>query len=542
MAFDMYEKRIEKEAHDLQDMNAVNRIWNIDHTIWKPESTEITNRLGWLNIAGEMEEKIEEINDLVQEAICAGYNRAVLLGMGGSSLAPEVFKRTFGVKAGYLDVWVLDSTDPGTVLTYADQLDAERTLFIVSTKSGGTVETFSFFKYFYNWMLDKLGKDKVGAHFIAITDPGSALEALAKSLNFRKTFINNPNIGGRFSALSFFGLVPAALLGIDLYQLLKRTKDMMAVCQKTTISRQENTGAYFGAVMSAMAAEGKNKLTFVMSDAIVSFGDWVEQLIAESTGKEGKGILPVVGEPQVEASFYGNDRVFVHLAMKGDTTQTNWLSSLENAGHPVLNVELEDIYDLGKLFFLWEMATAVSGIQLGINPFDQPNVESAKVSARAMVAAYHETGALPEDVPASLDAKALSQFLGDSTFGYIAIQAYVQPTPETDNALKQLQALLLKKYKVAVTIGYGPRFLHSTGQLHKGDSGEGRFVQITSQGPRDASIPDEAGKSESAMSFQVLKMSQALGDKEALTLAGRQVIRFHITEPVAKGIETLLGV
>ena len=536
-----FQNRIQKEINALQSMNAISRIWNIDHTVWKPEPTEIANRLGWLTIADEMETRVEEINDLVQEAICAGYTQAVLLGMGGSSLAPEVFQRTFGTKEGFLDLWVLDSTDPGTVLTYADKLDAAKTLFIVSTKSGGTVETLSFFKFFYNWMQEK-GIGDVSNHFIAITDPGSKLETMAKDLNFRKTFINNPNIGGRFSALSFFGLVPAALLGADLYELLKRTKDMMSVCQKTELAPEKNMGGFIGAVMSALAAEGRNKLTFVMSDAVISFGDWVEQLIAESTGKEGKGILPVVGEPEAEPSIYGEDRIFINITMKGDSSKKAWLDSLAAAGHPVLTLEMNDLYDLGKQMFVWEMATAVSGIEMQINPFDQPNVESAKVSARAMVTAFEETGSLPEDTPEEPSSTVLDDFLNDTKTGnYIAIQAYVQPTPETNVALKQLQAKLQKQYQVAVTTGYGPRFLHSTGQLHKGDSGQGRFIQITADSARDADIPNEAGKPESGMSFQVLKMSQALGDKEALKQAGRKVIRFHVTGDIPKGITTLIG-
>jgi len=495
------------------------RIWARDHTLWKPQPTEIVNRLGWLDIAERMQGELPAIQALVEAVRAAGYTNVLLLGMGGSSLAPEVFSKTFGPQPGAPTLAVLDSTDPGAVLAFADRLLLDKTLFIVSTKSGGTVETLSFFKFFYNRVVEAVGTEHAGAHFMAITDPGSSLATLAADYHFRATFLNDPNIGGRYSALSFFGLVPAALLGIDLPTLLDRA----------TAAARHNMGGDLGAIIGTLAREGRDKLTFFTSPQIASFGDWVEQLVAESTGKEGKGILPVVGEPIAPPTAYDDDRLFVHLSIAGDTSLDAELAALEAAGYPVLRLSLNDLYDLGAQFFTWELATAVAGHFLQVNPFDQPNVESAKVLARKMVKTYVETGMLPpgEAVPPSADA--LRRFMAQAHPGdYVALQAYIQPTPEADAALNALRLGLRDRYKLATTVGYGPRFLHSTGQLHKGDRGNGLFIQFTADAWRDAAIPDVAGQSGSAISFGVLEMAQALGDYQALRDAGRRVIRFHL--------------
>jgi transaldolase/glucose-6-phosphate isomerase len=550
------EPAVEKALVDLRDHSIMARIWKHDHTVWKPDPTEITNRLGWLHSPEVMVDAIPEINAFVESVRAEGYTHALLLGMGGSSLAPEVFRFTFGVKPNYLDLAVLDSTDPDAVLAYAKRLDPAKTLFIVSTKSGGTVETFSFFKYFYNWTAEKIGREKTGAHFIAITDPGSGLADTAKKYNFRKTFLNDPNIGGRYSALSYFGLVPAALLGMDLSLLLERAQTMACNSEGCNCPHGgDNSSAKLGAIMGELAVAGRDKVTLVASPPIKYFGAWAEQLLAESTGKEGKGILPVDGEELGAPEVYANDRLFVYLRLEGDTTHDAQFEALRQAGHPVVQLNLRDLYDLGAEFFRWEMATIVTGRRLGINPFDQPNVESAKVLARQMVAAYQKEGKLPEQTPSlrangvavysDITAKtlhdALNKFLTQANSGrdYVALQAYVQPMPETDAALQKLRTKIQTSLRLATTVGYGPRFLHSTGQLHKGDAGNGLFIQFTSDPKQDAAIPDEAGESKSAMTFGVLKLAQALGDRQALLDAGRRVIRFHLGKDVVGELQKL---
>ncbi len=528
--FGSLQKYIDAALADLAGNQIIPRIWAHDHSVWKPEAAEISNRLGWLDIADRLRGEVRRMTALKEQLIREGYTQVLLLGMGGSSLAPEVFAKTFGNEISGLDLAVLDSTDPGAVSAQAKRLDLSKTLFIVATKSGGTVETFSFFKYFYNQILAEVGKDEVGAHFIAITDPASKLEALAANLNFRDTYINDPNIGGRFSVLSFFGLVPAALIGLDVARLIERATTMAQACG-TGISVEKNPATLLGAVMGALAKVGRDKVTFVASPEIASFGDWVEQLIAESTGKEGKGILPVVGESIGSADVYGDDRIFVHLRLGDDDRDIQALKDLTHAGHPVLHLQLVDKYDLGGQFFVWEVATAVASYFLKINPFDQPNVESAKVLARKMVAAYEKTGQLPEADFAPLTKESLTSFLANPATGsYLSLQAYVSPTPEAAALLQAIRLKLRNRYKMATTLGFGPRFLHSTGQLHKGDAGNGLFIQITSEAAEVIPIPDEPGSQTSAMSFQTLKMSQALGDAAALEDAGRKLLRFRVKD------------
>ncbi len=559
-----YQTAVEKALADLRDNSIMARIWKHDHTVWKPDPTEITNRLGWLHSPEVMVEAIPEITAFVDSVRAEGYTHALLLGIGGSSLAPEVFRFTFGVKSGYLDLAVLDSTDPDAVLAHAKRLDPAKTLFIVSTKSGGTVETFSFFKYFYNWTAEKIGQEKTGAHFIAITDPGSGLADTAKKYNFRKTFLNDPNIGGRYSALSYFGLVPAALIGVDLKTLLERAQTMACNSEGCNCPYGgDNSSAKLGAIMGELALKGREKVTLVLSPPIKYFGAWAEQLIAESTGKEDKGILPVDGEELGTPNVYADDRLFVYLRLEGDSTHDAKAEALRQAGHPVVQLNLRDLYDIGGEIFRWEMATIIAGRRLGINPFDQPNVELAKVLARQMVSAYQKEGKLPDQTPTlrvngvavysdiaatSLD-EALGKFLAQANsgrshtvVGYVALQAYVQPTPETEAALQKLRTKIQTGLRLATTVGYGPRFLHSTGQLHKGDAGNGLFIQFTSDSVQDAPIPDEAGEPKSSMTFGVLKMAQALGDRQALIDAGRRVIRFHLGKNVVEGLQRLAEV
>ena len=534
-----YQSAVDTALAQMAEQKIMARIWAHDHTVWKPDPTEITNRLGWLHIAEAMLGNVPQLEELAEAVRADGYTHVLLLGMGGSSLAPEVFRITFGVREGYLDLAVLDSTDPGAVLAHAERLDLPRTLFIVATKSGGTVETLSFFKFFYNRMAEAVGVDHAGEHFVAITDPGTKLVDLAARYNFRATFLNDPNIGGRYSALSFFGLVPAVLIGTDVQLLLERALETHAGCA-SCLAEKENQGAWLGSIMGVLANEGRDKLTLVTSPSIASFGNWVEQLIAESTGKEGRGILPVVGEPLGAPEVYGDDRLFVGLELAGDELDDSALAALEDAGHPVVRLYLRDRYDLGGQMFLWEVATAVAGYHLGINPFDQPNVESAKVLARKMVAAYTEKGALLRGESAPLTAEAVREFLAQAKPGdYVTLQAYVTPGTETDVALQVLRIRLRDRLKLATTSGYGPRFLHSTGQLHKGDAGNGLFIQFTADDPRDADIPDEAGSSESSITFGVLKEAQAQGDQRALLDAGRRVIRFHLKDDVVGGVKRL---
>jgi glucose-6-phosphate isomerase len=531
------------------------RIRQKDYTLWKSVPEEITDRLGWLHSPRAMAGRLAQIISFVDAVRKVGYTQALLLGMGGSSLAPEVIRKTFGVLEGYLDLAVLDSTDPGAVLAFSEQHDLAKTLFIVSTKSGGTVETFSFMQYFFNRVVERYGAAEAGRHFIAITDPGSALVELAAVHQFRDTFLNDPEIGGRYSALSFFGLVPAALMGVDVKKLLDRAAK--AADQERSLcdfGADSLTGLYLGAVMGEFARAGRDKPTFVFSPRIVSFGDWLEQLIAESTGKEGKGILPVVGESPAPSIVYGDDQFIVCMQLAGDEVQQDVIEYLEKAGQPIIKITLQDVYDLGGQIFIWEMATAVAGHILGINPFDQPDVEAAKILARKMIVQYRETGFLPVEIPvlrrkgiavygdvvAHSPGDALNIFLESALpDGYIALQAYLQPTAATDAALLRLRIALRDRCHLATTIGYGPRFLHSTGQLHKGDGGRGMFIQLTADDPRDVPIPGEIGQHGSSLSFGVLKAAQALGDRQALRNAGRPVIRFHLGGDIPGGMRVL---
>jgi glucose-6-phosphate isomerase len=521
----------------------VERIWSVDHTVWKPEPTEIANRLGWLAIMAEMRGKLAAMQALVDDVRAAGYRDVLLLGMGGSSLAPEVFSVIFGVAPGYLNLAVLDSTDPDAVLAAARRFEPATTLYVVSTKSGGTVETASFFKYFFNRAAEVLGVDEAGRHFVAITDPGSGLADWAKEHKFRATLLNNPNIGGRYSVLSSFGLLPAALLGIDVSRLLDRAQAMADGCRQPA---PNNPGAWLGTVMGCAAKEGIDKVTFIASPAVAHFGLWVEQLIAESTGKEGLGVLPVDLEPLGAPAAYRSDRLFAYLRLAGDATYDNAVTELAAAGHPVIQLDLADAYDVAAEFFRWEFATAIAGYWLAINPFDQPNVESAKIVARAMVAAYQKTGALPVQTPLLVDdaytlyttsvpagagaAATLGALLATGVGGrdYVSIHAYIVPSPAADAALTSLRVAIRDATGMATTVGYGPRFLHSTGQLHKGDGGNGIFIQFSTEHVEDAAIPDSAGSDATSISFGVLVMAQTLGDAQALRDNGRRLLRIHL--------------
>lgn len=534
-----YQTVIENTLNNISREEIIDRIWQKDHTVWKKDPDEISNRLGWLDCIEVTKKSFGEIKSFVDEVRKEGFTDALLMGMGGSSLAPEVFRLTFGVKKSYLDLHVLDSTHPEAILEYEKNLDPSKTLYIVSTKSGGTVETMSFMKYFFTSVSKKLGKEKASKHFVAITDPESGLEETAKKLKFRKIFLNDPDIGGRFSALSLFGIVPAALIGVDINKLFDETSKIITECKHPEVS--ENSGAKLGGIIGSLAKEGVDKLTLIISPQLKYLGGWLEQLIAESTGKDGKGILPVDLEPTVPVSAYGKDRVFIYLKLSGDDIFDKKVGEIKAIGFPFIELEMNNVYQLGAEFFRWEFATAIAGYVLGVQPFDQPNVESAKIAARAMMKEYQEKGKLPE-LKTVNDESSISSFLSDIKISknYVAIQAYLKPDEKIWQELQLLRLKILDKYKVTTTLGYGPRFLHSTGQLHKGDSGNGFFIQFVSDIQNDVPIPDDAGKDESSISFGVLIKAQALGDRQALIDNNRKVLTIDLGKDISESLSKLL--
>ncbi len=549
-----YESAVEKALAEMDRNRTISRIWNRDTTVWKPEPKDIANRLGWLQIPEVMMDNLEGMRSLAEALRSEGCRRAVLLGMGGSSLAPEVLFRSLGPREGYPELVVLDTTDPDAILSCAETLDPAGTMFIVSSKSGDTVETLSLFKFFYRWTSDRLGDAEAGRHFLAITDAGSRLESYGRRLQFRRVLLNDPDVGGRYSALSYVGLLPAALCGIDIEKLLDRAIDAMRDCGPE-IGTGSNPAARLGAALGALALAGRDKVTFLAAPSLAGFGSWLEQLIAESTGKEGRGILPVVGEPPGPPPSYGNDRLFVSLRGRGAYPHEAELSALEAAGHPAIDIYCEDLYDMGYQFFLWELATAAAGVCLRINPFDQPDVESAKVLARGMVADYLENCALPSEAALSSDGElsvygqgpaaspdtALQPFLDEVRPGdYVSIQAFLPPSVETDRLILELRSRIRRRCTAATTAGYGPRYLHSTGQMHKGDRGNGLFIQLTADPSRNAGIPDEPDALPSSISFAVLEKAQAMGDKKALLKAGRRVLHFHLGRSVTGGLGRLV--
>ena len=474
------------------------RIWRKDHTVWKDDPTEITNRLGWLTVTDLMHERIGEIEAFAKQAAADGFETAVLLGMGGSSLAPEVFMRTFGSADGALELIVLDTTHPATIRRVADQLDLRTTLFIVASKSGGTTETLSHFAHFWD-------ATPTGGHFVAITDPGTSLETLARDRGFRSVFLNPNDIGGRYSALSYFGLVPASLIGAPLHEVLDHAEEM-EVASERVVPAAQNPGATLGALMGEAARAGRDKLTLALPPEIASLGNWVEQLIAESTGKEGKGIVPVVGEPLAAPDVYGQDRVFVAIGEHAG------VDALEGVGHPVARLALDGREQIGGEFFRWEMATAIAGYVLGINAFDQPNVQEAKDATKDILA----SGTVED--PGFDDLGALLKEVGEGD--YVAILAYLDRTSETEDAIERVRLAIRDRYRVATTTGFGPRFLHSTGQLHKGGPNSGVFIQVADTN-RDVDVPIPG----QPYTFGTLIDAQALGDLRSLRRRGRRVAR-----------------
>ena len=536
------------------------RLWQKDPTLWAeaPFPDELTDRLGWLDLPTSSVDRLESIQDFAEQVRAAGYTQAVLLGMGGSSLAPEVFQTVFGNRAGYPRLTVLDSTHPATVRAVEEEMDPETVLFLVASKSGTTVETLSLYRYFWHWLEDR--GEAPGPHFAAITDPGSPLVELARERGFRRVFRAQPDLGGRYSALSDFGLVPAAVIGVDTGRLLARARrDVGRSTPSGTDGRlaapaHDNPALRLGAVLGEAALAGRDKLTFFGAPRIAFFPVWLEQLVAESTGKDGTGILPVVDEPVLDgdggAGPYGDDRVFVHLTIAGSPAEEpveRTLAALERAGHPVVRIRLPDELELGAQMILWEIAVAAAGQVLGIHPFNQPDVELAK--KRAKEALKDQQGGDVEggsggdrrgETPGvAVDGDELAPSLGDwaeraEPPRYAAIQAFLHQTVETDETLRALRQALAERTGVATTAGYGPRFLHSTGQLHKGGQDTGLYLQLVDSPAEELPVP------ETDTSFRALIRAQAVGDFQALRERDRRVLRIELGGDAADGLVRVL--
>ena len=538
LEFGEYKAWVDRRLKSWKGQNFVRRLWAKDYTLWFSEpQPEIVNRLGWLVLPEMMQERLDDFDDFATRVKDERISHVVLLGMGGSSLAPEVFQNTFGNSPGYPVLMILDSTHPASVRSVEEKLDLARTLFLVSSKSGTTLETLSLFQYFWNRV--RLRSRRAGHHFVAITDPDSPLVKMAQERGFRKVFEASADVGGRYSALTDFGLLPGALIGMDIHKLLDKAwvaSENSAFC----VFEEEASGLILGASLGELAKD-RNKVTIFTSESLRHFPHWVEQLIAESTGKEGKGILPVVDEPLISPDEYGKDRLFVYLSLEGEKSREleAHLSSLQKAGQPVIRISLAQKYDLGYEIFRWEMAIASAGSVLAIHPFNQPDVQLAKeLTGKLMkekggreIDFDQKTLSLRE--PEVL-TKALKKWIGQVRSGdYIALQAYLSPLPETTAALQRIRLSLLKLTELATTLGYGPRFLHSTGQLHKGGPNNGLFLQIVDDPGEDIAIP------ETEYTFRDLIQAQALGDYQALLQRGRRVVRINLEKDVMGGCQRL---
>ncbi len=522
---------LEPIVHDLvqraERERVARRIWSKDDTLWGPAGqAEVADRLGWLTAHETYGDHIDDLEGFAAAAAADGYTDAVLLGMGGSSLASEVLRRSYGsVQHDRLRLQVLDSTDPGAVLGQERAVDLEHTLFVVSTKSGGTIETISLFEHF--WSLRPHGEQ-----FVAITDPGSSLQALAAERGFRRIFLNDPDVGGRYSALTLFGLVPAALMGVDLDTLLQSAGVAAEACSVGSTA-DGNSGLWLGAALAGLALQGRDKLTFVVDDKIGSFGLWVEQLVAESLGKQDKGIVPITDEPLGEGGrdgVYGEDRVFAYLRDNDDPDEAldDAVRALAEAGQPTVTLSAGGPADLGRIFFFAEFATAVAGWALEINAFDQPDVQVAKDMTGQLLAEIEDGGSLDE--PDDADDDALRALLGEAAAGdYVAILGFMAPSGEVEAAVTELRTAIRDATKATTTFGYGPRYLHSTGQLHKGGRAEGRFLVLVHDGEEDVNIPTRR------FTFGLLKNAQAVGDLRTLRERGRpaEPLRLSGEDPAA---------
>ena len=532
----------ETMAH-LERERIVPRVWARDYTVWANTDIEIADRLGWLDVHRRMATRAAELTEWAQSLVDEGFRQAVLIGMGGSSLAPEVFGELCGCSERGLELLILDTTDPEQIAALERQLDLAATLFLVATKSGGTVETLSGYQYFRVRLAEQEGGRPPGEHFVAITDPGSSLVDLAREAGFRRTFENDPNIGGRYSALSLFGLVPLALVGGDVGRLLAGVEPFAHAAERQAI---DNDAARFGMLMGRLALAGRDKLTILLPPSLASLGDWIEQLIAESLGKSGRGIVPVLGEDADDVAHFGDDRfcvVVTPCAPDGslDPAMASLADRCAEARHPVVVMPFAGPEDLGGHLFFWEFATAVAGHALGVHPFDQPDVESAKVAARAFVAAYEQTGTLPEGQAVAASQQALANFLASASHGdYLAIQAYLPANLGNRMALAALRRAVAHHLDIPVTVGFGPRFLHSTGQLHKGGAANGLNLQLVRRvdPAADLPIPGSSGAAE-GMTFGTLQRAQALGDGEALRNSGRRLLTLELGADPAAALANL---
>ena len=526
-----YTRFVEARLEEMAKRSVPGRIRERDPSVWSDESaSEVTDRLGWLDLPEAMETELDAIEDFVQEALKDEIRQVVLLGMGGSSLAPEVFHRILGAGTGHPRLIVVDTIHPDAVTSVTDDIDPEATLFLVSSKSGATIESLSLYRHFRNLA-------SAQTRFVAITDPGTPLMALAREEGFDRVFAPPPDVGGRFSALTHFGLVPAALVGVDVRDLLARAVTM-AETTRACVPGDENPALVLGATLGTLAGQGRDKATIVVSRSLKGFPDWVEQLLAASTGKSGKGILPVVGEPLGDPSVYGDDRVFIHWRLLGDDDDLNTmrLEMLERAGHPVVRIRLDDPEDIAREMYRAEYAVAVAGVVLGIHPFNQPDVQEAKDLARQAMQGEFSEALAPEvsafdsqKLPEAVSAWVHAVRPGD----YAAIQVFLEPTAATTAALREIRRVIRDRFIVATTLGYGPRFLHSTGQFHKGGTNTGMFLQLVDEPADDIPVPG------SDYTFGRLISAQSIGDYQALAHRGRPLLRLNLRRDISGGLTAL---
>ncbi|HZQ93500.1 MAG TPA: bifunctional transaldolase/phosoglucose isomerase [Candidatus Sulfotelmatobacter sp.] len=540
-----------------QSGGKMKRLWDRDSSLWT--GSDEGNWLGWLDIVEEQSAQQEQLQKFAKEVQARGFEHVLLLGMGGSSLCPEVLRMTFGHIPHFPVLHVLDSTDPAQVKAFEHQIDIATTLFIVSSKSGSTLEPNIFKQYFFERAKQALGANKAGSHFIAITDPGSKMQQVAEGDRFLHIFFGRPSIGGRYSALSNFGMVPAAVMGLDTKKFLARAAEMVRACGAGA-SVEENPGATLGIILGAAANAGRDKLTIITSPAISDLGAWLEQLVAESTGKLGKGIIPVDREYLASPQTYAQDRVFAYVRLETgvDADQEEKVAALEKAGHPVVRITMADTYELGAEFFRWEIATAVAGAVIGINPFNQPDVEASKIATRTLTSEYEKTGTLPAETPVLEDsgvklftdernaAELAKVAPGKSLAGYLkahlsrikpgdyfALLGYIQMNAEHERDLQAIRHAIRDKMRVATCLGFGPRFLHSTGQAYKGGPNTGVFLQITCDDSVQLPVPGQK------YTFGVVKAAQARGDFQVLAERGRRALRVHLGSNLKAGLAAL---
>ena len=521
--------KVRARLSSFRDQEIVRRVWDRDSSVWS--KTDEDRWLGWLTLPMQDRGSVAPAMQLANEIKSEGMTDVVLLGMGGSSLAPEVMRSIIGRTDGYPNLHVVDSTDPAQILSVEAAIDLQRTLFVVASKSGTTLEVNILKQHFFDRAVTALGEQEAGRHFVLTTDPGSKLEQAARQQGFRAIFPGVPSVGGRYSALSNFGLVPAALLGADPVLLLDRARAMAELCASTSA---HNPGLELGVVLGELALAGRDKPTLIAPPNVASFGAWLEQLVAESLGKHGKAIIPIDGESPGPPEVYGDDRVFIHVRAAGapDAATDALVDRIQRAGHPIVRIEWPDRYALGAEFFRWEFATAIAGAVLGVNPFDQPDVEAAKVVTRRLAGEYEKTGTLPADDPPLEESgvKALIEQLREGD--YFALLAFIDMNEGHRNALQAIRGLIRDRRKVATTVGFGPRYLHSTGQAHKGGPNSGVFLMITADDPADLPVPGQR------YSFGTIKRLQARGDFEVLQSRGRRVLRVHLKD-VESGLREL---